>query len=238
MGQQLMAVVMVRPKSSGKAYRGPTNIDTTAFESVKHILKQVTDTNGGSCIPTEEVQCYEPRRVSPPLYGLNHFADLFNDRQLLALATITKAAQLACENLARVQDSDYARAVISLLAMSIDWFVDKESPLARWHTSGEKISGTFGRQALGMVWNYAEVNPLSAVTGGVVAGFEWTDRVIKATAPIRRSAHVQQGSATHLSSAHGFFDAVITDPPYYDAVPYSILSDFFYVWLNNTSDKI
>ena len=70
-----------------------------------------------------------------------------------------------------------------------------------------------------------------------MAGFAWTDRVIKTTAPIRRSAHVQQGSATRIPSDHDFFDAVITDPPYYDAVPYSILSDFFYVWLKRLVGK-
>jgi adenine-specific DNA methylase len=231
MGQQLMAVVTVRRDSTGKNYRGPSQADATAFESAVRALQLLLETDGGDCVPTEDIQCYEPRRISPPLYGLNRFADLFNDRQLLSLATITKSAKEVFTKVESIHGADYARAVVSLLAMPIDWFVDKESTLARWHTSGEKVSGTFGRQALGIVWNYAEVNPLSSVTGGVVAGFEWTDRVIKATSPVARIADVRQGSATRLPTDNDFFDAVVSDPPYYDAVPYSILSDFFYVWL-------
>ncbi len=230
--QQLMAVVTTKKGATGKRYRSSTADDIRSFEIAAQRL-EVLKAKGDyeSLIPCEEIQCYEPRRVSPPLYGLNHFADLFNQRQLLTLATAVRATQDVFAALQIVQDADYARAVVSLLAMPIDWFIDKESSLARWHTSGEKISGTFGRQALGIVWNYAEVNPLSTVTGGILAGFGWTHRVIRATSPISSAATVKRGSATALPHADGCFDAIVTDPPYYDAVPYSILSDFFYVWL-------
>jgi adenine-specific DNA methylase len=233
-GQQLMAVARVRSGSTGKSYRSPTVADQEAFDAAVQALNKLRASSTGMHIPTEEIQCYEPRRVSPPLYGLSKFSDLFNDRQLLALATLTRLSREVFDRLSTSHDPEYARAVLTVPAMVIDWFVDKGCALARWHTSGEKISGAFNRQALGMVWNYAEVNPLSQVTAGVTAGLEWADRVLKATAPVGRFAVVQQGSATRLPTDAEIIDAVITDPPYYDAVPYSILSDFFYVWLKQT----
>jgi putative DNA methylase len=176
--------------------------------------------------------------VSPPLYGLNHFADLFNQRQLLALATYTKAAEVVRQHIATTfNDADYATGVSSSLAMLVDWLADKESTLARWHTTRELISGTFGRQALGMVWDYAEVNPLFAASGGFLAALDWSLRVTRANASISSSASVHQGSATALPLSENALDSVVTDPPYYDAVPYSVLSDFFYVWLKRTVGK-
>ena len=145
-GQQLLAVVTLRKGSTGKSYRAATPLDEVTFDAAIQALKEVRASFGDECIPTEEIQCYEPRRVSPPLYGLNKFADLFNDRQLLVLATFTQAAREVFKKVGVLHDSDYALAVVSLLAMVIDWFVDKESTLARWHTSGEKISGAFNRK--------------------------------------------------------------------------------------------
>jgi putative DNA methylase len=233
-GQRLMAVARITSGSTGRSYRSPNPSDKEAFDNAVQALKKLRASATDAHIPSEDIQCYEPRRVSPPLYGLCKFSDLFNDRQLLALATVTRLSHEVFERVSVSHDAEYARAVVSLLAMVIDWFVDKGCALARWHTSGEKISGAFNRQALGMVWNYAEVNPLSQVTAGITAGLDWADRVLKTTAPVGESAVVQQGSATHLPTDAASIDAVVTDPPYYDAVPYSILSDFFYVWLKRT----
>jgi len=238
MGQQLMAIVSVKPSTTGKAYRAANPTDTEAFERAELALQRLSAGEDAADIPTEQIQLYDPRRVSPPLYGLNRFADLFNRRQLLVMATMIQTARSACGAIERVQDSEYAKAVLCLLAMPIDWFADKESSLVRWHTSGEKISGTFGRQALGMVWDYAEVNPFSTVSGGFLAGLGWTTRVIEAVCGIRSEAIARRASATALPIRAELLDAVVTDPPYYDAVPYSILSDFFYVWLKRIVGKV
>jgi adenine-specific DNA methylase len=238
MGEQLMAVVTVKTSGKGKQFRPARDDDLSIFNSASAALSTLLSVAGTEAIPTETIQCYDPRRVSPPLYGLDRFADLFNQRQLLVLATMTKGAQGVYSTLEQCHDPDYARGVLSLLSMPIDWFADKESSLVRWHTSGEKISGTFGRQALGMVWDYAEVNPLSTVTGSFAAGVDWTTRAIKAVSAIKSGAIVKQGSATALPVPERSLDGIITDPPYYDAVPYSILSDYFYVWLKRIVGKV
>jgi putative DNA methylase len=94
---------------------------------------------------------------------------------------------------------------------------------------------TFVRQALGMVWDYAEINPFSSSTGNWTGALEWINRVIEHTAQVSsHPATAQQGTATRLTYPDAYFDAIITDPPYYDSVPYSHLADFFYVWLKRS----
>ena len=73
---------------------------------------------------------------------------------------------------------DFAKAVTTFLALVVNWLSDKLSSLARWHVTGEKISGTFSRQALPMVWDYAEVNPFSGSTGDWRSALEWVAEVI------------------------------------------------------------
>jgi putative DNA methylase len=238
MGQQMMAVVTTKPKQKGKNYRPTSESDEATYQQAVRRLEHEKKVRGKDIVPTEPIPFYDPRRVSPPLYGLNHFVDLFNQRQLLALATCAKTAEnVRLHITATFNDVEYATAVSSFVAMLVDWLADKESTLARWHNSGEKISGTFGRQALGMVWDYAEVNPLCTVTGGFLAALDWSARVIQNNAQVSLYAHAAQGSATSLPVAENALDAVVTDPPYYDAVPYSVLSDFFYVWLKRTVGK-
>jgi adenine-specific DNA methylase len=86
-----------------------------------------------------------------------------------------------------------------------------------------------------MVWDYAETNSLCESSGGFLASLGWTSRVLKSLNAIPRSAIISRGSATQLPIEAGQLDAVLTDPPYYDAIPYSVLSDFFYVWLKRTA---
>lgn len=145
-------------------------------------------------------------------------------------------------------DEEYAKAVASYLALGVNRQVDYNSTLCIWAVAGEFIAHTFGRQALPMVWDYFELNPWSEATGDWNSAMNWILRVLDhcsqiplqltrtsgdayPTNPRPLTLTVTQSSATSLPHPDNFFDAVFTDPPYYDNVPYSYLSDFFYVWL-------
>ena len=117
------------------------------------------------------------------------------------------------------------------LTFACDKSADYWSSLCSWHTSGEKIRNTFGRQALAMVWDYAETNPFSTSTGNWMACVDWVWKVVDRL-PAIGYGQVQQYDATSI--INGTENPIIsTDPPYYDNIDYSDLSDFFYIWLRH-----
>ena len=114
----------------------------------------------------------------------------------------------------------------------LNLFTRHDTSLARWAPSRETSAATFGRPALGMLWDYCETVPTSTSTGSLGGAIEYAANVSNLISQFgARPAHVQQADARELTLPHDSADVWFTDPPYYDAVPYSYISDFFYVWL-------
>ncbi len=141
--------------------------------------------------------------------------------------------------------SDFAKAVATYLALVVSRQADFATCLCRWHPQWEFIPNTFARQVLPMSWDYAELNPISPVlTGTFSSMLGQVEHVLSTLTGVHvENEHSSKSpgstSATHASATalpwpDNYFDAVLTDPPYYDNVPYSYLSDFFYVWLKRT----
>jgi adenine-specific DNA methylase len=231
---RLMCVVQTYPGEQGRAYRLPTPGDFEAVHNAKSELERRKHAHKGrfSFVPEEPISLNEIRRISPPIYGMSTWGDLFSERQKLALSTI--AARIS--TLSEKQDVDeIAAPVQTLLAFALDRQADYNSSLCRWVATGEFIGNTFGRQAIPMMWDFCEVSPLSLSTGGFSGACEWIVNVLEREA-IRTGmgGHVTSASAAEHPLPSDSADAVITDPPYYDAVPYSHLADFFYVWLRRS----
>ena len=227
---QLLAVVLARAGASGRFYREATNEDLATTAAAHEELQQRLKSDPGA-VPTERISTNELRRVSVPLYGMTTWGSLFSSRQALSLITLAGLVREVPKRIGQI-DPGFAKAVQTILALAVDRQADASSSLGRWHTSGEKHTATFGRQALGMVWDFSEVNVLSEATGGFDGALQWVAKVCDANANvIPRTGVVAQASATHHPLPDDSVDAVITDPPYYDAVPYAHLSDFFYVWM-------
>jgi len=233
MGQRLLAVIYDQA-GAGKGYRPATPADEALFAQAQAAL-QALDPNG-EMVPDELIPSGSSRAIFVHLYGLTRWGDLFNARQLLALLTFSRQVHVAYEAmLAEGMDPERAKAAATYLGIALDRLADFSSSLTRWVSQGEFIANTFSRQALPMIWDYAEVDPFSGSTGDWSGALEWITRVIEHVAEASgQSAIAQQGTATRLSYPDDYFDAVITDPPYYDAVPYADLSDFFYVWLKRS----
>lgn len=135
--------------------------------------------------------------------------------------------------------SGFTDAVLTCLTLMIGRQADYGSALCRWVPAGEFIGNTFGRQAIGMIWDFAEVPPGSDATGGFSGAVEWVSSVLDANLAVGPlPGQVEQASATRHPLPDDSVNVLITDPPYYDAVPYAYLSDFFYVWFRRVLGDI
>ena len=122
-----------------------------------------------------------------------------------------------------------------MCAPVISRMADRGSTLATWQNNAEKTGHTFARFALPITWDFAEYAPLSNTTGGFVQSVDWVFKVcrhLQSSVQAACSGTSVLGSATSRDVAD--IDLVVTDPPYYDAIPYSDLMDFFYVWLRRS----
>ncbi|CUT03203.1 DUF1156 domain-containing protein [Candidatus Kryptobacter tengchongensis] len=244
-GQRMVAVVLHHPKRQGKFYRLADKRDLELFKQAEEYLEEkrnkLMEEWGIDPVPDEPTPLGKgkgaERAFSVRNFGLNTWGDLFNSRQKLALITFTEKVRLAYEKmLEEGYDEEYAKAVVSYLALVVSRVSDFESVQGAWHPQWEFSTHAFARQALQMTWDYSELNPFSPILTGT-----WNSmhrQVLRVIEDVSKTntipATVTQASATSLPYPDNFFDAVFTDPPYYDNVPYSYLSDFFYVWLKRS----
>ncbi|MCK9266179.1 DUF1156 domain-containing protein [bacterium] len=239
-GQRMIAVVLQKEGTSGKKYRLANEKNIAVFWKAEAYLKEKREKLikewGIDPVPDELI---DPNSVKPRtmwLYGMKTWGDLFNSRQKLALITfIEKVRQAYKEMLKEGYEEDYAKAVVSYLAISVDRLSSFNSCLTMWVSDGGFIANTFTRQALPMVWDYCEINPDSKSSGDWNSALNWILRVIKhCSLNFSQQINCLQSSATNLSFSDNYFDAIFTDPPYYDNINYAELSDFFYVWLKRS----
>jgi putative DNA methylase len=169
------------------------------------------------------------------LYGLDQFSTLFSPRQIFTLLALTAAIRDAASEMERL-GAGRARteALTSYLAVSHDRVANYCTVLCVWRTTRTCVLPTFSRQALPMVWDYGEMNLFAGSAGDWSESIDYVAAVAESLLAIEEAATVTRGSAYSLATPDNTLDAVITDPPYYDNVPYANISDFFYVWLKRT----
>ena len=223
----MTAVVVDGPK--GKEYRLPTEHEKSVAEvSQEQLHALYADIPFG--LPEEPLPSKEALGFRVPLYGFDTWRKLFTNRQLFSLGSFV----LILRKLMKEFDNypkDWREALVANLALVNDRLADYSSSICTWHNGRETLAHTFSRFALPMMWDYAEVNPLSNSTGNFLGALDWVSRFIDhalESAQSKNRTSVQCNSAAQVS---GEYDVIITDPPYYDAIPYSDCMDFFHVWL-------
>lgn len=239
-GSMLLAIVT--EGQGGRSYYSPNNVHSQIADI------SVPDNAPRTALPEKALSF----RVQ--VYGMDEHYKLFTPRQLVALTTfsdlVAEAREQAYQDALQAGLDDdnialrdggrgaqaYAEAVSVYLAFAVDRQAERTSTIASWQSSADKIRGTFARQALPMVWDYAEANPFSSSTGNFLDNCEW---VAKATESIfwdfniiksYNSAQQIDASTTDASQIR----VLSTDPPYYDNIGYADLSDFFYVWMRKS----
>lgn len=169
--------------------------------------------------------------VSGRGYGITHWHQLFSERQLTALTTLSELlVEAHAEIVQGGAASEYANVVCTYLALAIGRNANGCSKFARWEPSGNSVAGVFARQAIPMVWDYAETNPFSSSSQNWLDQVEWVAKVVaRLPANVNAAETYQADASTTVHADEG--PVIVTDPPYYDNISYAELSDYFYVWL-------
>ena len=233
LGAAMTAVVVDGPKGKGKEYRLPMDHERAVAEVTEEQL-QALYANIPFGLPEEPLASEDALGFRVPLYGFDTWRKLFTNRQLLALGGFVLTLRRLMQELDGWPES-WREALIANLALVNDRLADYSSAICSWHNSGEKLRNTFGRFALPIVWDYTEVNPLSDTSGNFLGALDWVSKVcehLQKSVDSARSGEIISGSA--ISCQVDSVDLILTDPPYYDAIPYSDLMDFFYVWLRRS----
>ena len=238
LGAVMTAVVVNGQK--GKEYRLPTEQEVSAVEVTEGQLQALyTDIPFGLPEePTPKAGSGASRAFSVDGYGFDTWRKLFTNRQLLALGEFVRTIRDAGDSLQHhSNDQDWQQAILCILTCAFDRMLDFNATLLSWITSVEAIRNVFVRYALPMSWDYCEAVPSNAVRGGwemcldaVCKALETATKATNHFAPVPTTAIGSASSTKFLEK----YDVIMTDPPYYDAIPYSDLMDYFYIWGKRT----
>jgi putative DNA methylase len=238
--QQLMCVIALNPYGSGKLYiadeslaEGEAERQALAEERAL-ILEQEL---GGSSLDEEIPPTGNAGLATGKsyLYGIKTFRQAFTPRQRCVLLTLTREIRRAHkEMLDEGMGAERAKAITTYLGLWLSRLTDRFNALVRWENSGEKAQGLTSMKRFAMAWDFPEINIFGGASGDAWGNLEYITAVIRQEGRVSNPAWCVRGSATELSYPDQTFDAVITDPPYYDNESYSELSDVCYVWLRPT----
>ena len=231
LGAVLTAAVVDGPK--GKEYRRPEKEELRAAEvsreEVEALYAEIPF--GLPEEPTPRQGIGASRAFSVENYGFDLWSKLFTDRQLLTLATFVRELRRVVGEIDNYPD-EWRKALAAYLCCMLSKLAGRGSAFCFWINNGEKPGQTFARFALPMVWDYCEVDPLSDTPGGFAAMAEWVAEYLDHAAfAVDGAPSVEVHARSVIGAQSGEFDAIVTDPPYYDAIPYSDLMDFFHIWL-------
>jgi len=228
LGMRLVCIVAEGKR--GRIYIAPYN----EHESAATLQKPDWNPDGGIPERLTGGTCYG--------YGLQKWAEAFTSRQLTALTFLSDAVRniqsevavdAAEAGLSQADAQEYAKSVCTFLALGVDRTADFNNSLCRWSSSNQKVMNLFGKQAIPMVWDFAEANTLGDSVGAWSTCSNYVaDCVEVLGAGNTKRGHVMQHDASQTAGETPLM--VSTDPPYYDNISYAALSDFFYVWLRRT----
>jgi adenine-specific DNA methylase len=224
-GARLLAVVTLKPGETGRHYRLPAARDYAAvLKAQERVATLLADWERGG----KEGLCPVPDEPLPlmsgtfnvPLYGMNRWGDMFTRRQATALGAI-------CSLVAARRTGSLRNLLGCVLGRCADYW----SSGVVWAQGGEFVAHTFGRQALPIIFDFAEAVPFTDSSGNLEGAVEWVAAVVETLGCVSRQGQVESADACASPLPDDACAVYFTDPPYYFAVPYADLSDYFFVWI-------
>jgi putative DNA methylase len=217
-----------------RLFRAPNKHDEAALAEATTLLEKLRRKRPES-LPTESINPTRPyantRGISGiTRFGMNRFIDLYTARQAVALVGFQDAIHSVRDKHAS-GDREFDDAVETLLHLALDRLVMQNTSLSRWDVSRMGIKGLFSKQALQIVWDFAEANPIGPSMVTWDSSLVWIEKALDANLVLSHAGRVEHSSAEECPLPNDSVDLVCTDPPYFAAIPYADLSDVFYVWL-------
>lgn len=230
---RLLAVVVSRGGERG--VRAPNEGDHKALRKALKVFHDAYEKE----VPVGNLSAIRPAKntrgtssVIP--VGITTFADLHTVRQKVALVTLQKTiAELL--DAKREELGEQYEPLRVLLAFAVSRMVNQQASLARWNAKASTVEGLFTKQALQIVWDFAECAPFAEASGSWSGAIEWIARVVEHCATVQTAGQALQADAMSATvTTEDQIDVLFTDPPYFAAIPYADLSDVFYVWLRKS----
>ena len=244
-GSEMMCVAVSIPKrGASRQYRPVDKKDHTLYDSCAAQLEEYrarfrerygVDPIPDMAIPTPDDQEFRPDRPSWHVlrivtFGYTRWSQLFNDRQLLCMTILLEILREIETEIIKHHGEEHGTAIMTYLGLIMDKVLERYCRLSPWTIHREGVVNCFGIQTLGNTWDYVEVMPHTIWEQSIRSVLEG----MTAALSNNTQCTVQRASATKLPYPDNTFDAVCTDPPYYDSMQYSYTADFFYVWLKRS----
>ena len=222
-GEKLTAIIW--ESHNGKQYTLPSSTD---FDTIRQI--PITNVRPEELMPQKDSQ-----NLKIPLWGYKSFGDMFTNRQIGMLNSLVSNLHLIFDG----NTSEYCSVLKTYIGIWIDRISIVNTSFGRWDVSRENNQSPFSKQAIPMMFDYPESNPFCSTSGSAVNQLEWITRYIESESYEPFVANVINASSGERSQfSQKELACVVTDPPYYDAISYADLSDFFYVWLKRTLSNV
>jgi len=233
--EEKVALIYTR-KQAGKGFTIPQEsnyVEQALLDEVEQDVLRFLDSE----VPQAEIPQWSGI-MNPTLYGIESIADIVNQRQRVTLLLLIKSLYEEYRYLEQHEGKPLANYIIGLLSALIDQLIDWNCRISMWIPQNEQVGRAFCGPGLPMYWEYIEIDPLMNGPANLHSKLK---RIVKGARNIKKfptPPDIRHNHAQNLSFEDSTFDAIVTDPPYYDNIYYSLLADFFYSWKRLLAKKI
>jgi putative DNA methylase len=252
-------LVKVKVKQGDLEFEACTEKDQERLIKARDEVKKFLEVNDPD-IPKERLAPYGTQAIGgylqPINYNMTEWYKLFNPRQLLTLVKLVKLIREAStqikqekvkEGLSKEEVFEYAEVITVYLAMALCKYADFNSETSRWNPGWLKFEESLSVRGIAMMWSWCDSSPFASFTGTWSRSLENATEslshlvstihtvspnlLVKEQTQARVKVLLDDSTVLSKLDSEERFDLIVTDPPYYDDVPYAELSDFYYVWL-------